>query len=124
LEAIWSHFRRKESEFVRTPKYGVTGRHGKDAFRPDNVFSFKRLTIPIIEIAFGIYMCCFIFISVYYRYAIIGLPFLLIFAGGYLYVGFSSLGVLWRMHQQHHPPRAELALVGDELVPVSVGDPE
>jgi cellulose synthase/poly-beta-1,6-N-acetylglucosamine synthase-like glycosyltransferase len=102
IEAVWSHYfgNRRSGEFVRTPKYGVTGRHGRHDFRPQNVFTLKRLTIPIIEIAFGIYMCCFIFISAYYRYALISLPFLLIFAGGYLYVGFSSLAVLWRMHQQ------------------------
>lgn len=99
LEAFWSHFKKKQSEFVRTPKYGVTGKHGK-SFKPTNVFTFKRLTIPIIEICFGIYMLCFIFISVKYNYAIISLPFLMIFAGGYLYVGFSSLQVLWQMHQQ------------------------
>jgi hypothetical protein len=56
--------------------------------------------LPIIEISFGLYMCCFVFISMYYRYARGSVPFLLIFAGGYLYVGFNSLYVLYRMNEQ------------------------
>jgi len=102
IEAIWSYYvgKKESGEFVRTPKYGVTGKHGRHDFTPVAVFTFKRLTIPIIEIAFGIYMCCFMFISAYYNYAVISLPFLMIFAGGYLYVGCSSLMVLWQMHQQ------------------------
>lgn len=115
IEALWTHFRKKQSEFVRTPKYGVTGRHGK-TFRPTNVFTFKRLTMPIIEIAFGIYMCCFVFISVYYEYAVISLPFLMIFAGGYLYVGFSSLAVLWQMHQQQQEE------AGAQIAAITAGD--
>jgi cellulose synthase/poly-beta-1,6-N-acetylglucosamine synthase-like glycosyltransferase len=121
IEAIWSHLRKKDSEFVRTPKYGVTGRDTK--FRPASLFTLKRLTVPIVEIAFGIYMCCFIFISVWYSYAVISLPFLAIFAGGYLYVGFSSLSVLWQMHQQQQldaeaaaAPPAPLTTVVEELI--------
>ncbi len=114
IEAIWSYYfgKKASGEFVRTPKYGVTGRHGRRDFRPVNVFTFKRLAVPILEIAFGIYMCCFIFISAYYNYAIISLPFLMIFAGGYLYVGFSSLQVLWQMHQYQ---QQETALAAAEL---------
>jgi hypothetical protein len=98
FEAIWSAWKRKPSEFVRTPKYGVTGRD-RNTFTAPNVLAFTRLAVPIIEIAFGCYMSCFIFISLYYNYAKGSVPFLLIFAGGYFYVGFSSLHVLWRMQQ-------------------------
>ena len=45
-------------------------------------------------------MCCFMFISLYYSYARGSVPFLLIFAGGYLYVGVNSLYVLHRMNQE------------------------
>jgi hypothetical protein len=99
FEAVWSAMRRKPTEFVRTQKYGVSGRE-RSAFRPQRVFTFSRLVLPILEIAFGIYMICFIFISLYYSYARGGVPFLAIFAGGYLYVGCTSLYVLWRMHQE------------------------
>src|SRR4051812_41116930 len=68
FEAIWSAIRRKPTEFIRTPKYGVMGKD-RSAFRAQSVFTFQRLMVPIIEVAFGVYMSCFIFISLYYRYA-------------------------------------------------------
>jgi len=98
MEAIWSAIRRKPSEFVRTPKYGVTGQN-RTAWRRDSVFTLKRLTLPIIEIAFGCYMASCIWISVWYQWAMASLPFLLIFAGGYFYVGFSSIYALYKMNQ-------------------------
>jgi len=99
FEAIWSSIRRKPTEFVRTQKYGVTGKD-RNGFRAESVFTFKRLMVPILEITFGVYMCCFMFISLYYNYARGSVPFLLIFAGGYLYVGVNSLYVLHRMNQE------------------------
>jgi hypothetical protein len=45
-------------------------------------------------------MSCWIFISLYYNFALTSVPFLLIFAGGYFYVGFSSIVVLWKMHRE------------------------
>ncbi len=122
MEAIWSSIRpakdgkSKGGEFVRTPKYGGTG-GARNAWQSDTprtvdyvgpttpradrpmIFTLKRLTLPIIEICFGIYMSIFIFISLYYQFAYASVPFLSIFAGGYFYVGFSSLHVLWRMQQ-------------------------
>lgn len=117
LEAIWSSIRPnqrdKSGEFVRTPKYGANHRTAwqGDAARPQDyavatradrpaIWTFKRLTLPIIEIAFGTYMSMFIFISLKWGYALSSVPFLLIFAGGYYYVGFSSLYVLWKMQQE------------------------
>ncbi len=131
FEAIWGAIRRKPSEFVRTPKYGVSGRdrndwkHREDPLvagqtpaviartkvislgnasadepvRPD-LLTLKRLMLPIIEMAFGSYMTCFIFISMYYRYARGSVPFLAIFAAGYFYVGVNSIYVLWRMNAE------------------------
>jgi cellulose synthase/poly-beta-1,6-N-acetylglucosamine synthase-like glycosyltransferase len=89
FEAIWSAIRRKPSEFVRTPKYGVTGRQSNSTFRAARVFTFSRLTLPIIEIAFGTYMATCIGISLLYGFGHGAIPFLVIFAGGYFYVGFS-----------------------------------
>jgi cellulose synthase/poly-beta-1,6-N-acetylglucosamine synthase-like glycosyltransferase len=99
IEAIISHVKRKPSEFVRTPKYGVTG-NARNTWQPQSVFTFQRLMLPIIEVALGCYMSCFAFISVYYDFAKGSVPFLLIFAGGYFYVGVSSLYVLWKMHRE------------------------
>jgi hypothetical protein len=128
LEAIWGAIRKKPSEFVRTPKYGVTGkarqtwtRNGMDATAgsssaasalDDNspapqaprFLTFKRLALPICEIAFGCYMACCIYISVamYFwwgdKASLASIPFLLIFAGGYFYVGVGSVYALWKMH--------------------------
>jgi len=99
LEAIWGAIRRTPSEFVRTQKYGVTGL-AKRSWRNPSVLTLRRLGLPIIEIAFGIYMSCWIFISLYYDFCVSSVPFLCIFAGGYFYVGFNSLHVLWRMQQE------------------------
>lgn len=127
IEACWSAFRGKPSEFVRTPKYGVTGaaRHSERigqtatyfpgeaehapesgtratvARKPAGFITFSRLLLPILEISFGIYMLCCIFISVYWGWALASVPFLTIFAGGYLYVGVHSLFALYRMSQLH-----------------------
>jgi hypothetical protein len=65
-------------------KYGVTG-SDRTTWRPQRVFTFKRLSLPIIEVAFGCYMLCCIWISVYYDYGRPSVPFLLIFASGYFY---------------------------------------
>ena len=100
LEAIWSAIRRQTSEFVRTPKYGVTSSASATGFRAAQVFTLHRLALPIIEIAFGLYMATCIWISLWYGFGRGSVPFLVIFAGGYFYVGFSSLYVLWRMQQE------------------------
>ncbi len=109
IEAVISHVKRKPSEFVRTPKYGANGKV-RSAWTGDTVFTFKRLTLPILEIAFGCYMLSFIFISLKWDFARSCIPFLAVFAGGYFYVGFSSLWVLWKMHQdvQDQQDQAEL----------------
>ncbi len=136
-EAIWTRRQYKKggknvvNEFVRTPKYAINGRV-KQRFNSDNVrregaptantaspasniWTLKKLSLPIIEIAFGCYMSCFVFITVFYGYAIWSLPFLVIFSAGYLYVGLSSIAVLWRMHQEAQ----EAALLNDESPVIS-----
>ncbi len=99
LEAIWSALRRQPSEFVRTLKYGQTGNQRR-TFRPQRVFTFNRLSVPIVEVAFGCYMACCIWISLFYGYGVGSVPFLVIFASGYFYVGLNSIYVLWRMQQE------------------------
>jgi cellulose synthase/poly-beta-1,6-N-acetylglucosamine synthase-like glycosyltransferase len=101
LEAIWGAIKpsKKSCEFVRTPKYGVTG-HDKKNWHPESVLTLKRLSLPIIEVAFGCYMFACLFISVYYGFGIASAPFLAIFAGGYFYVGFTSLYVLYKMSRE------------------------
>ena len=98
FEAVWCALRRKPSEFVRTPKYGVTGNDRK--WKSARLFTLRKLWLPVLEIAFGLYMIFCIVISVWYGFGYSTIPFLMIFAGGYFYVGFSSLYVLWRMHRE------------------------
>jgi len=99
IEAIWGAIRRKPSEFVRTQKYGVTG-HGKTKWRRDRVLTPKRLWLPLLEIGFGVYMTVCIAIALMWGFGFSTIPFLLIFAGGYFYVGFASLHALAKMNQE------------------------
>lgn len=100
IEAVISMARRKPAEFVRTPKYGTTGKARSRVLREAPKFDYGKLALPIIEVAFGLYMTCFIIISLRYQSALTSIPFLMIFAGGYFYVGFSTLLVLYQRHQQ------------------------
>ena len=56
--------------------------------------------LPFIEVAFGCYMTACLGISLWYGFGYAAMPFLIMFAGGYFYVGFSSFYVLWRMQQE------------------------
>jgi len=112
LEALWSSLRktRHSGEFIRTPKYGVTGAN-RNRWRKHSVYTFGRLSLGFLEIAFGLYMTTCIFISLYYGFGRASVPFLMIFAGGYFYVGFASLYALHKMSQ-------------DEAAPVEAAEPE
>ena len=109
LEAIWGGIRRKpSSEFVRTPKYGQTG-SDRTKYIAQRVFTFNRLVLPIIEIAFGCYMLCCTYISVVYHWGWSAVPFMLIFATGYFYVGLGSVYVLFKMQQEANGAAAAAA---------------
>jgi hypothetical protein len=116
FEAIWSSITKKTSEFVRTPKYGVTG-SGRAKLKRESMFTMKKLMMPIIEIAFGCYMASCLWISFWYQCGILpgsdksgwaSVPFLLIFTGGYFYVGFGSLHALWQMSQEQEEEVADV----------------
>jgi cellulose synthase/poly-beta-1,6-N-acetylglucosamine synthase-like glycosyltransferase len=97
-EAIWGAIKQKPSEFVRTPKYGVTGNDKKN-WQTTRVFTLKKLLLPMTEVAFGIYMLVCLAISVLSWRGIGSAPFLAIFCAGYLYVGFNSFYCLYRMNR-------------------------
>ncbi len=98
-------------------KYGVTGL-AKRTWHSASVWTLRQLSLPIIEIAFGCYMSCWIFISIYYDFCLQAVPFLGIFAGGYFYVGFNSLYALYKMHQESKEAAAAL-LVETAVEPLS-----
>jgi cellulose synthase/poly-beta-1,6-N-acetylglucosamine synthase-like glycosyltransferase len=108
FEAIWSAIKKQPSEFVRTPKYGVTGVDRKK-WRRERVFTLKRTYLPVLEIAMGAYMMMCIWISVMWEIGRTSIPFLLIFAGGYYYVGFASHHTLYQMNREAEELEAELA---------------
>jgi cellulose synthase/poly-beta-1,6-N-acetylglucosamine synthase-like glycosyltransferase len=114
FEAIWSAIKQKPSEFVRTPKYGVTG-NDKKAWQPTRVFTLKRLTLPIIEIAFGVYMFVCLLICVFSWRGLGSAPFLAIFCAGYFYVGFSSIYALHRMSRESGEETEEAAEPVEQL---------
>jgi cellulose synthase/poly-beta-1,6-N-acetylglucosamine synthase-like glycosyltransferase len=99
FEAVWGAIRHKPSVFVRTPKYGVMGQK-RASIRCERVLTFKRLWLPVLEISFGVYMSVCILISLLYGFGYGTIPFLIMFAGGYFYVGFASLSVLLKMNKE------------------------
>jgi cellulose synthase/poly-beta-1,6-N-acetylglucosamine synthase-like glycosyltransferase len=106
FEAIFGAIHRKPSEFVRTPKYGVTG-SDKKIWQPASQLTLKKIALPLIEIAFGCYMFACLFVSVVFWFGIGSAPFLAIFSCGYFYVGFSSLHALYKMSRE---PQGEAAV--------------
>jgi hypothetical protein len=83
LEAIFNH----KSEFVRTPKFGVLESKGSWA---GSKYRAWRGLIPYLEIGFGVYFTLLLLQAIdCAQWA--SLPFVAIFAIGFLYVGLMSL---------------------------------
>jgi cellulose synthase/poly-beta-1,6-N-acetylglucosamine synthase-like glycosyltransferase len=87
LEAIFNH----ESEFKRTPKYGIE--HKTQTWRSCRYMPLKSL-LPIIEIAFAAYFSYFVYFAIVHG-QFWNLPFLLMFQLGFLYVALSSIAQWW-----------------------------
>ncbi|MFP4353714.1 MAG: glycosyltransferase [Phycisphaerae bacterium] len=95
LEAIFG----KQSEFVRTPKYGSKA----DAELEGDLCSRKKKRsswLPYIEFGFGLYMTVCAVISVIKFRSAMSTPFLVIFAFGFYYVSILSF------QAQRHGKRA------------------
>ncbi len=95
IEALLGH----ESPFVRTPKYGDPAPAARSKNKPHRSklqiipIPSLKLWITLLEITFGVFMLECARLSIEIQNTIISLPFLVLFATGYLYVGFSSLWV-------------------------------
>lgn len=108
IEAFFTKSGKASNEFVRTPKYGVSGKCGvADKAMVRNSIKVNKPKFPlskvlgaVLEVCFGLYMSVFIWIACVYDYAWASVPFLAIFAGGYMYVGVSTLTTLWHMHTE------------------------
>ncbi len=103
LEALIGH----ETPFVRTPKYGATGRQRTaTGGQEDPAASVRprwqtllplpsiKLVMALLETAFGLYMVLCIWAAMQYDNAFVSVPFLVLFAAGYFYIGLTSLWCL------------------------------
>ncbi len=121
LEALFGH----ESPFIRTPKYNTSAdngelpgmteplakgaaqshveKHSKKVSRVIPIPSMKR-SVCLLELGMGAYMLACIGLSLTADHRTISLPFLTLFASGYLYVGGSSLWVHLRVFLESRKP--------------------
>ena len=87
-------FGRRDTEFVRTPKYG-TAAGGSEWKKRAGSFKKKSTLLPYIEVILGLYMAACTVIAVWTKSASGTVPFLVIFAFGYLYVGVLTFHSRW-----------------------------
>jgi cellulose synthase/poly-beta-1,6-N-acetylglucosamine synthase-like glycosyltransferase len=87
LEALFNH----TSEFTRTPKYGIVRK--SQSWRASRYTALKS-AIPIIELCFAAYFTMVLLLAVL-RNQWGSVPFLLLFQGGFTYVGLASIAQ-WR----------------------------
>jgi cellulose synthase/poly-beta-1,6-N-acetylglucosamine synthase-like glycosyltransferase len=88
-------FGKRDTEFVRTPKYGNAA--GSSAWKK-RAPSFKKMKLgllPVIEIIFGLYMAVCAALAIRFDSAPGTVPFLIIFSFGYLYTGILTLHNRW-----------------------------
>lgn len=83
LEAVFNH----ESEFTRTPKYGIERKTQR--WSPKKYPALKS-ALPFVELAFAIYFTYFI-VSAALDGQWFSLPFLALFQGGFSYVAWTSI---------------------------------
>ena len=84
LEALLN----QQSGFARTPKTGVEGVSAKAPVK--RAYRGTKTLLPIIELAFGLYFTGAVWFAID-KEIYTSLPFLLLFQGGFLYVGCMSL---------------------------------
>jgi cellulose synthase/poly-beta-1,6-N-acetylglucosamine synthase-like glycosyltransferase len=106
-----------DGEFVRTPKYGSSGKNSADWKRRAGTFRKKMNLLPFVEIAFGLYLFVCIVLSIRNRQALGTLPFLFIFMIGYLYVGILTL------HGLFISTRAPVAAAVTEVIEAPEAEP-
>ncbi|MAE60355.1 MAG: glycosyl transferase family 2 [Planctomycetaceae bacterium] len=95
IEGLIGH----DSPFVRTPKFNATDadrswRRGRRSVLPP-----MKFTMPLLEIFMGVYLVICIALAVttaHENRSVVSVPFLILFAAGYWYVGLSSLSGIWR----------------------------
>ena len=81
----------KESEFIRTPKFGIENK--KDSWITKKYKGDKSVLIPVIELILGFYFTVTVIISII-EGIWLTLPFLILFQYGYLYISFLSFSTI------------------------------
>ena len=96
VEALLGH----QSPFVRTPKFA-----GAEVSDPDPILRKRRPRLPggTIELSLAGLMILCIALSVTRPFVMIGVPFLILFAVGYLAIGLPSLRHAWAMRRAARP---------------------
>jgi cellulose synthase/poly-beta-1,6-N-acetylglucosamine synthase-like glycosyltransferase len=89
LEALFN----KESEFVRTPKFGVE--KSNDNWASKKYKGNKKLLIPLVELILGFYFTVAVIICIN-EGIWLTLPFLMLFQYGYLYISFLSFATIFK----------------------------
>ncbi len=86
----------QQSEFIRTPKYGVSGREsGKTWKKRAPAFRHRTTWLPFAELGLGFYLFGCIAAAIFLNRDVSCVPFMFIFMAGYLYVGGSSVHAWW-----------------------------
>ncbi len=97
LEGLFGH----QSEFIRTPKYGVSGAESGQAWkRRASAFKHRTTWLPAAELALGFYLLACIAAALYLDRDVSCVPFMFIFMTGYFYVGGSSIYAWWLSRRQ------------------------
>lgn len=91
-KAVAEGFFGRGGEFVRTPKFGVSAEGGSDwtsrrAYRPKQAVRIQ----PVLELGMGAYLVVCLILSLVAGEVTIGIPFMALFAIGFIYVGANSL---------------------------------
>lgn len=76
-----------KSPFVRTQKYGSTSLQGRFRMRPKR----SMVAAGLFELALGLLMLACIALSFTQDHSVVSIPFLILFASGYLAVGWGTL---------------------------------
>jgi cellulose synthase/poly-beta-1,6-N-acetylglucosamine synthase-like glycosyltransferase len=92
LEALWNH----ESEFVRTPKYGVQTQ--ADAKKQSWKYASPKSLAVWIEVALAIYFGVLVLAAIW-RGQWFSLPFLMLFFSGFVYVSAGSVMKWWNFRR-------------------------
>jgi cellulose synthase/poly-beta-1,6-N-acetylglucosamine synthase-like glycosyltransferase len=106
MEAIFG----KQSEFVRTPKYGAgTDMYHAHKKKAEAERKPKKQVLPYVEMAFGVYMSVCAAISLMSVRSAMAAPFMIIFAVGFFYVSILTLqGHRAKAPQPVQPVREEV----------------